>query len=209
VTPFLIALVVLILAWFAVGTIWNVRKGSAAMRWMQGGLPLLGERTTVRWLGTTSVELSIQQAKPPFSQVVLVVFLTPRDVPWLWALAQSRGRRDTLILRATLRRPPSAELDAVDERSWSGREAMRRLEGSGWLPMPSVRAEAGGLLVRPSADRVASLLELTRGAGIEVRRLSLRRGEPHLQLHLDLPPTSGKAEDFFRLLRSIGERAGS
>ena len=38
----------LVVDWFAVGTVWNVRKGRAVMRWMQGGLPLLGARATVR-----------------------------------------------------------------------------------------------------------------------------------------------------------------
>ena len=33
---------VLVVAWFAAGTIVNVRKGRALMRWMQDGLPLLG-----------------------------------------------------------------------------------------------------------------------------------------------------------------------
>jgi len=46
---------VAVVAWFAAGTIWNVRKGSALMRWMQGGLSVLGGRTTVRWLGSTAV----------------------------------------------------------------------------------------------------------------------------------------------------------
>ncbi len=34
---------VAVVAWFAAGTIWNVRAGRELMRWMQGGLPLLGE----------------------------------------------------------------------------------------------------------------------------------------------------------------------
>ena len=76
------------------------------MRWMQGGLKLLGERTTVRWLGSTAVELGNREAKAPFEEVTVVVFLEPRDVPWMWALSRARGRRDTLIVRGQLRRPP-------------------------------------------------------------------------------------------------------
>src|SRR5512143_1159603 len=49
---------VAVVAWFAWGTIANVRKGRELMRWMQGGLPALGERTTVRWLGSSVVEMT-------------------------------------------------------------------------------------------------------------------------------------------------------
>ena len=54
---------VAVVAWFAAGTIWNVRTGRELMRWMQDGLPLLGSRTTVRWLGSTAVEMVIGDAR--------------------------------------------------------------------------------------------------------------------------------------------------
>jgi hypothetical protein len=206
----LTVIVLAVVTWFAGGMIWNIRKGSAAMHWMQGGLPLLGERTTVRWLGTSSVELAIQQAKPPFSQVVLVVFLEPRDVPWLWAITRSRGRRDTLIVRAGLRRSPKRELEVLDRRSWSGREALRRIHGEGWSELEGAGPGGVSLVVKREGGEAAgdSLLDLARGAGMRVRRLSVGCNEPHLELHVDLPPRSADAAGFFSALRGIGERAG-
>jgi len=210
VTPILTVIVLAVVTWFAGGMIWNIRKGSAAMRWMQGGLPLLGERTTVRWLGTSSVELAIQQAKPPFAQVVLVVFLEPRDVPWLWAVSHSRGRRDTLIVRASLRQTPERELEVLDRRSWSGREALRGVQGDGWSELKGAGPGGVSLLVKRKGGgaRGDSLLELARGAGMRVRRLSVGCNEPHLELHVDLPPRSADAAGFFSALRGIGEGAG-
>ena len=76
-TAVLAVAVVVVIGWFAVGSIWNVRKGSATLRWFREGLPLLGEKTTLRWLGTTSVELHLSKAKPPFETVTLVIFLEP------------------------------------------------------------------------------------------------------------------------------------
>jgi hypothetical protein len=116
---------VAIVAWFAGGTILNVRKGRETMRWMQGGgsdagLRVIGDRTTVRWLGSTAVELVIDQGKAQFSRAAVVIFLEPRDLPW-WPLSRLRGRRDTLIVRGVLRKTPSLELEALDPRSWSGR----------------------------------------------------------------------------------------
>jgi len=200
-------LVALVMVWFAAGSIWNVRKGKSTLRWMQGGLQLLCERTTVRWLGTTAVELVLSKSKPPFEEATLVIFLEPRDVPWLWGFSRSRGRRDALILRAKLRRAPHGDFEALDRSSFAGRDALRRMASERW----SVRESAadGALPVfykvegaLPLAD---ALLGSARGAGMTVRRLSVRRAEPHLQLHIDLPSESAPAAEFFAAVRTLGE----
>jgi hypothetical protein len=209
VTALVAVIAVVVLAWFATGTIWNVRRGSALMRWMQGGLPLLGERTTVRWLGSTAVEMVIRQAKAPFEQVALVIFLEPRDLPWMWAMSRRSGRRDTLIVRAHLRKAPKADLEALDPGSWSSRDALRGMASREW----SLRqAAAPGSLPTwyktPAAlARADALLEMASHAGLTVRRLSVRRTEPHLQLHLAPPPPGTSAGDFFQAVRALGERA--
>jgi hypothetical protein len=200
---------VLVVGWFAVGTIWNVRKGSAVMRWMHGGLPLMGERTTVRWLGSTTVEMVIQHANPPFESVTVVVFLEPRDVPWMWALGRRRGRRDTLIVRCGLRDAPRAEVEIVDPASWSGREALRRITPDDWLVrQPSL---PGGLAAYYKTSAALALgdalIELAHQAGITVRRLSVRRRERHVQLHLAFPSITASARSLFEAIRTISERA--
>jgi len=197
-----------VVAWFAAGTIWNVRKGRALMRWMQGGMPALGERTTVRWLGSTAVELVIREARAPFIAATLIIFLEPRDVPWLWALGRSRGRRDTLIVRGALRRVPDVELEALDPRSWSGREALRQLP-PGWLVRPA--GTAGAALVHHASaaalPRAEDLLQRAHAAGLSVRRLSVRRIEPNFQLHVSLPDLRQAARDFFDAVHTIAESA--
>ncbi len=202
-------LVAIVMVWFAAGSIWNVRKGKATIRWMQGGLHLLCERTTVRWLGTTAVELALVKPKAPFEGVTLVIFLEPRDVPWLWGFSRSRGRRDALIVRGKLRRAPHGDLEALDRSSFAGRDALRHMANERW----SVR-EAAAEGMRPVYYKVEGtlpladdLLELARAGGLTVRRLSVRRAEPHLQLHIDLPAESAPAADVFAAVRMIGDRA--
>jgi hypothetical protein len=199
---------VAVVAWFAAGTIWNVRLGSGLMRWMQGGLPALGERTTVRWLGSTAVEMVIGEGKPPFARVTVVIFLEPRDMPWMWALGRSRGRRDLLIVRGVLRRPPEVELEALDPASWSGRDALARLPRN-W-PVRQAAA-AGGVAVHHAGGaalaQADALLGLAREAGLEVRRLSLRRSEPNFQLHVAIPDRGRSARGFFDAVRALAERA--
>jgi len=194
---------VAVVAWFAAGTIWNVRKGSALMRWMQDGLPALGSRTTVRWLGSTAVEMVISEAKPPFTSLTLVIFLEPRDLPW-WPLARLRGRRDTLIIRAVLRRPPAVEFEALDPASWSGRDALPRIARK-W----QMREEKLTIHYESAAalERADALLALAQRAGLVIGRLSVRRTEPNFQLHIALPDCRQPAREFFEVVHALAERA--
>ncbi len=201
-------LAVAVVAWFAAGTVWNIRTGRALMRWMQGGLPALGEHTTVRWLGSTAVELAIRDGKAPFATVTVVIFLEPRDLPWMWAIGRGRGRRDTLIIRGLLRRVPPLELEALDPASWSGRDALPRVP-SEWQVRP---AAARGDAVVHHADAAAlaradALLALARQAGMAVARLSVRRTEPNFQIHTPLPDSRQPARAFFDAVRGLAERA--
>ncbi len=210
-TAIVAACALLVVGWFAVGTLWNVRKGSAVMRWMHDGLPLLGDRTTVRWLGSTSVELAIANARPPFERVMVVIFLEPRDVPWMWALGHRRGRRDTLIVRGTLRSAPRNDLEILDASSWSGREALRRLVGEEW-PAGEPGSESGMAVYAKTPAALAAggeLIDLSRRSGFAMRRLSVRRGERGFSIHLVLPAPHHPAGDAFRNIVALAEHASS
>src|ERR671918_742668 len=113
---------------FSLGTRRNIRRGNALLTWLQDGLPLLGRKTTFRWLGSTAVVLKIADAKEPFREAEVVVVLEPRDVAMLWAWSRRRGRRDFLILRGWLRGAPGLELEAGDPRGWTGDDRLRRLD---------------------------------------------------------------------------------
>jgi len=200
------AAAVAIVACFAAGTIWNVARGRALLRWMQGGLRVLGERTAVRWLGSSVVELAIRDARAPFAAVTVIVFLEARDMPWQWAWGRLRGRRDTLIVRGALRETPGLELEALDPASWSGREAVRRVP-PGW----GVRGGSAGELAVHYASAAAltaadMLLTQARSAGLGVQRLSVRRAEPKFELHLRLPDQRQPAPEFFQSVRALAER---
>jgi hypothetical protein len=198
---------VAIVAWFTAGTIWNVRLGRELMRWMQGGLPVLGERTTVRWLGSTAVELVIDQGKAEFSRAAVVIFLEPRDLPW-WPLSRLRGRRDTLIIRGVLRRAPAVEFEALDPASWSGRDALPRVPRE-WLLRQAAAPGAAAVHHASAAalGRADALLGIAARAGLVVGRLSVRRTEPHIQLHVRLPDRRQSARDFFEAVHALAERA--
>jgi len=207
-TELVVITAVALVAWFAAGTIWNVSWGRALMRWMQDGLPTFGERTTVRWLGSSAVEMVIREGKAPFASVTLIIFLEPRDTPWTWAFGRARGRRDMLIVRGMLRRAPRVEFEALDVGSWSDREALGRVPKEWSASQP---ASSDNLVVHYSSaaalECANALLTEARHAGLVVKRLSVRPTEPHFQIHIRPPDQRQPARDFFKVVRAIAERA--
>jgi hypothetical protein len=202
----LLLLVVVVLLWFALGTGRNLRKGNELLRWLQGGLPLLGRRTTMRWLGSSAVRLQIVDPVAPFREAEVVVVLEPRDVGLLWAWARAHRRRDFLIVRARLQRAPRFELVAADPHGWTGRDAMRGMDPEAWSfadwTDPPVR-----VAYAPGADpdatrRMWERLALASGG---VWRLSVRRAPPHLEVHVLPPDTSAVTAE--RLFRTVTELA--
>jgi hypothetical protein len=187
----LMLLLIAVLLIFALGTRRNIRRGNDLLRWLQAGLALLGQRTTFRWLGSTAVVLKIAEAKTPFREAEVVVVLEPRDVSLLWAWARSRGRRDFVILRGWLRRPPRFEIEAGDERGWTGTDRLKRIDWETW-----VEADWGldGVRVAHTSEadpvEIRRLWEALTDASGGVWRLSIRRDRPHLEVHV-VPPRPG------------------
>jgi hypothetical protein len=202
----LVLLVTVVMGWFGIGILYNLRRGNAILKWMQGGLTLLGEKTTLRWLGSSAVELVIAKAKPPFRRAELVLVLQPRDVPWLWLGSFLRGRRDTLILRGQVASAPRLEFDLLSPDSWTGRPALAQANAAGWenQELEELRFLAPPASQPVSAPVAARLLEAARQNKLEIWRLSVRRESPQVELHLPLPdPRKAEAREYFSALRTL------
>ncbi len=176
-----VVVVLLVVGWFAVGTHLNVRKGESVLKWLQDGLPLIGEKTTLRWLGSSAVELKIEKAKAPFQSAQVLVLLEPRDVPFIWWWFRLRGRRDLFIFRGETRSNPRREFETFVPTAWSARAASRRVQQDGWTsvtaPAPFT-AFAGQSSADPSAAIRAASLD-----GCSPLRVALRRGAPNVEIH--------------------------
>ena len=120
----LVIAVVVIMGWFAIGVLYNLRRGDALLKWIQTGLPSIGQRTTFRWLGTSVAELVIAHAKKPFRRLETLLVLKPRDIFWMTFLASLQGRSDIVIFRAQLTTAPITDLELVDPKTWSGRATL-------------------------------------------------------------------------------------
>ena len=207
--PWVIVLVAVVMGWFATGILWNIRRGNAVLRWMQSGMPRLGAKTTLSWLGTSVVDLTIAKARSPFREVQILLVMEPRDVPWLWILASLRGRRDTFILRGGLTTAPRLEYEISAPESWTGRQAIAAALAQRWeqvelehhrflAPRPSLPVS------RPSAE---ALVEAAAKVHPQLWRLAVRRDYPQIELHVPLPrPSPDGSAGFFEAVCSLAER---
>lgn len=200
-----ILVVILVVGGFALGTQRNVSRGHDAMRWAQGGLPLVGQKTTLRWLGSSVVQLKIQNAKRPFREAEVLFVLEPRDIAPLWWLTRARGRRDLFIFRSRMHKLPDFEFEAFEPTAWSVRGREVHLRNQKWQPLAgrsSLLAYAPEML--PSAGR---LLDLAALSGCPLLRLSVQRSDPNFEVHWPLAELKQlPAETVFETLRKVGQQ---
>ncbi|MBZ5521353.1 MAG: hypothetical protein LAP21_03750 [Acidobacteriia bacterium] len=184
-TLFFVAVVVVV-GWFAVGTILNVRKGNAVARWLQEGLPLIGQKTTLRWLGSSAVELKIQDARNPLLHVEIFILMEPRDVPFLWGYFHARGRRDILIARCRVSSAPVFQLEAGNPRAWTTRGAQKEAIRKQWVPVPSPQGVNVVAYGEGRLETAPELLTLAAGCQLPLVRLAIRRAEPEIEVQWQL-----------------------
>jgi hypothetical protein len=205
------------LLWFTFGTQRNISRGNELLGWLQSGLPVLGRRTTVRWLGSSAVQMEIADAEAPYSSAQVNVVLEPRDIGLLWAWARQRGRRDFLILRGTLPEPPRFEIEAGGSQGWTRNDRLDRLDPGAWTRTRWSETTTGtttgtttDTADEPTAEPAAATVEVAHSAraeigdldavracwaqlaaagGGQVWRLSVRNLAPHVEVHL-VPPAS-------------------
>ncbi|MDW8268603.1 MAG: hypothetical protein RMN24_05490 [Anaerolineae bacterium] len=198
--------VVIFMGWFALGMIYNLRRGERLLKWMQGGLPLVGQRTTFRWLGTSVAELGIARAKRPLQRLDILLVLKPRDVFWLTLLALAQGRDDVLIFRAHLSTPPLVDLELADPKTWSGRAALNRVAARGWeatdyhgLRLMAPKGMLG--LAAETLDRLALPMQAFSPRYV---RFGLYKNAPNLEIHVPFPdPQHHDAQTYFRSLQDL------
>lgn len=207
--PFLLLLALVVVGGFALGTGWNVRKGDVVLKWLRDGLPLIGERTTLRWLGSSVVELKMAKAKDPYRTVETLVVFEPRDVVFLWVWSRLHGRRDLLIFRGHLNAAPRYELEIFDPHGWTTQRTERDVLKKNWtraeLPAnPLLRAYYSGSAGAAAAQSLTAVATRTGG---KLVRLSVQRNMPNVEAHWLLPePTTYSARDLFTSLQQIGEQ---
>lgn len=202
----LVAGLIIVMLSFALGTQRNIGKGNARLKWLQPALPALGRRTTLRWLGSSAVQLDLVDPVEPFRDVTVLYVLEPRDVPLLWLFSRASGRRDVLIVRANLRRPPRLDLEAATPAAWI--RAADVDEAATWAPAAFPAGVVATAIPGADPSEVAAARrgwERLGAATDAVWRMSVRRTVPHLEIHLR--PKDADGVPATRVVEAIRELA--
>jgi hypothetical protein len=204
----LVAAVIVFMGWFAIGVVYNLRRGDALLKWMRNGLPSIGQKTTFRWLGTSVAELVLAHAKNPFRRLEVLLVLKPRDVFWMTLMAALQGRSDIVIFRGQLTTAPHVDLELLDPTSWSGRSIQGQLQDRNWEAQSyrglQLMAPTGLLeLAAQTLDRLTLPMEKlsSRYARFSVRRDA---SQPNLEVHVPFPAyRTLDARQYFEALRGL------
>lgn len=203
--------VAIFMGWFGIGMIYNLRRGDKILKWMQDGLPLIGQRTTFRWLGSSVAEMAIAKAKRPFHRMDVLLVLKPRDVFWMTLTALFQKRDDILIFRATLASPPLLDLELADPKTWTGREALSKAAKRNWdaADYHGLRLMAPKGLIGLATETVDRLAMPMQALSPRYIRLSLRKTAPNMEIHLPFPnPNETDAKTYFQSLCDLGRAVG-
>src|SRR5215469_9312384 len=135
ITPTLITLCILLVAWYFLGVWFNHRRGINLARSLHDRLKALGaEELTGRWVNASIFQFAARRATPPIGKLAAIIVLESREIPLIWLFNLLRGRRDLLVLRMDLRSTPRAglELEAYPRQTKPERDVQRRIAESGW-----------------------------------------------------------------------------
>jgi hypothetical protein len=202
----LVVAVVIIMGWFAIGVLLNLRRGDALLKWIQNGLPNIGQKTTFRWLGTSVAELVIAHAKKPFRRLETLLVLKPRDIFWMTILAYFQGRGDIVIFRGQLTTAPVTDLELVDPTSWSGRAALKQIQQRKWecKDYKNMQLWAPQGLLDLGASTLDRLAVPMQKLSPRYARFSLRRDAPNFEVHVPFPLyRTEDAEHYVQALREL------
>jgi len=209
-SPFItLGLVVVLglLSWYFIGMQYNIRRGRRALKWLEQGLPIVGEKAALNWTGVSSVHVQVHKAKEPFRSADVVITLVPREIPFWWFWKRGAIDKDTLIVRLQLRTAP--RFDLVSHSPHVRADEQLKRSGSGqWTAVQGGLANAMNADIRGTISPYAvnRLIVQTTLDGMILTRLIVHRSAPNLEVHYLLPPFQQVSpQRVFTSIHQLGE----
>ncbi|UCE00014.1 MAG: hypothetical protein JSV42_04650 [Chloroflexota bacterium] len=178
------------LAWYIGLNIFNRRRGVATYQWLRRGLLQVGEITEAQWLGSSSTggRLVIAHAQKPFRRLEAMYLLETRELLPYWIISHIQGRRDEIIIKASLRTTPHKIIQVSREKPHPNAELASRD-----LTHPGEQLQVSGeFTISTSApieeELMANLVEFLSKSGNTIRNISFQRESPHLEIRLNIKP---------------------
>ncbi len=207
-TTLAIALSLLLVAGYLWGSMVNRRVRRMAAGWARRGLSGLPEGATIRTLGAAGILIRQPHPRPGLEDLQMTVLLEPREVLPLWLWHRLTGRRDLVVLRITLTAAAAADLEIVARAHPFGRAALRALsEADGWRVVHRNETfTIGARRTKNAATLGQSVLRVLAPAIPGLAQLSMRRGNPTVQVGFPLPPPEMSLGPMLDNLAAVAQR---
>lgn len=178
----IIGLCVILALWYGVGYLYNRQRGQRLFRWLEKGLDVLGGEQESGWIGSpaSGARVNIVHANPPFRRMEITLLLANREMPLLWLFDYLRGKRDRVIIKATLRSPRRGEIEIGSAR----RKAARRREQP-WTWQEEPHGLAAAYLGAGARSQLEALEPWLDAFGAHLHRFSWNKQDPHIRLQVN------------------------
>jgi hypothetical protein len=196
----------LLLCWYLVGMQYNIRRGRRAIQWLEQGLPVIGQKAALNWMGVSYVQIQVPKAKEPYRSAELIIQMESRELP-LWWMWRKPSPQDAIIFRAQLRMAP--RFDLVSHSPHVSADEQLKRSGSGqWTAVQGGLANSMNADIRGSISPYAvnRLIVQTTLDGMTLTRLIVHRSAPNIEVHYLMPPFEQvSAQRVFISLVQLGE----
>ena len=204
--PIALSLGVILVAWYWAGNELMRRRAHRLALWSKRVIDPLGGTQTIRWLGGQAFRLEVEGARAPFRSLAVTGLVESWDVPVVWAWNRLHGRRDMVLLQASLRQQPLWGLELFRAGTLLAGDARLFARQEGWpeSPLGEFTLAAGG---DPPQKLAADLVGLLDAERARLTRLAVRRQGHHLTLALNVPdPGDLNPTSVSRLTTHLAER---
>jgi hypothetical protein len=206
--PFALGVGLLLMGWYVAGNELMRRRAHRLALWSKRAIDPLGGEQRIRWLSTQAFRLEVEgpSLKTPFRSLMLTGLVESWDVPVIWAWNRLHGRRDMIMLQATLRAQPLWGLEVYRPGTVLAGDSQHLARQEGWAEsdLDDLFVAAGGDAPLRLAGELVQMLEAERARLI---RLAVRRQGNHLTLALNVPDPGGfEPDSVSRLAQRLAER---
>ena len=186
-TELAIGLAGFMLVWYVVGVQVNRRRARTMVRQIRDSLQSFGGTATIRWIGRSAFRIEAEQLAPPFVRLGMSALLEPRETILLLAVGRLRGRRDWLVIGATLSGPIRGSFEAYHPKRRGASDVIHDIQAKGWREEPlagqsEMRCAAADADGRALAREIMAVI-----GGVAVWRIGLRHEAPQLTISLPIP----------------------
>jgi hypothetical protein len=186
-TNLAIALAAFLLGWYVIGLYINRRRAGQLVRQVRDSIQQFGGAATIRWIGRSAFRIEADKLQAPLTTLGVSLLLEPRETFLLWIAGRWSGRRDWLMVSATLNGPVKGAFEAYHPKRRGAMDSAREIRSLGWQTAaspgrPEVLCAAPGPDGRALAQEVLSALR-----GMEVWCVRVRNKAPQLTISLPVP----------------------